>query len=421
MFLAWIFSSNRKILNLRLIFWALGLQFLFALFIFRFTPGVIFFKWLNNVALGVMESSQAGANFLFGPLALAPGTSNEMGQSSLGFILAFQALPTILFFSALIAVLYYFRIMPRLINGFSRIFNKLFNISGAESLVVSSNLFVGIESLLTARPYLSRMTNSEICTVLTAGMATVASNVLAVYVISLGNLFPSIAGHLISATFLSAPAAIIMAKLVYPESEKPKTMGENISPVLANEDNVWMAIINGSMQGLKLIAGIVAMLVAVLGLVALLDSSIGYFGAGFSHLIGGESIWSLKTLLGYVFYPLTLVLGVPVEDVATISRIIGERLILTEVASYVDLAEAIRSHEIVHPRSILIASYALCGFAHVASMAIFVGGFCALAPDKVREISSLGLRSLFAATLACLMTGCVAGVFYHSGLSILAN
>jgi CNT family concentrative nucleoside transporter len=417
--LAWIFSTNKKNMNWRLIIWGLSLQIVFALFIFVFPAGSKIFLAVNDCVVKILDSASAGAKFIFGRLALAPGTVNEAGETSLGFLLAFQGLPTIIFFSALVSVLYFCNIMPFIIRKFAALFTKLMKISGAESLVAVSNIFVGIESALTVKPHLKEMTPSELCTVLTAGMATVASNILAVYVFSLRDLFPNIAGHLISASFLSAPAAVIMSKIILPEEGVPKTLGKNIAPHYEKENSFFEAIINGANTGVKVIVGIVALLIAVIGLVALADLFLGIIGAK-ANLIFNTSIeWSLKNFLGYVFYPLTLILGVPPSDAGVISKIIGERMIVTEVVAYQDLAVVLSKGLLQNPRSVVIATYALCGFAHLASMAIFVGGVSALAPSRTSVLAKVGFRALLAATFACLLTACVAGTFFVNN-SILA-
>ncbi|MHC4426067.1 MAG: NupC/NupG family nucleoside CNT transporter [Planctomycetota bacterium] len=418
---AWALSSDRKNMNWRVIGWGIGLQILVALFIFIVPAGAEVFRVVNDVVVKVLDSASAGAKFVFGPLALAPGQVSETGEKSLGFILAFQAFPTIIFFSALIAILYYFGIMPLIIRGFAYVFTRLMRISGAESLVAASNIFVGIESTLTVKPYLSQMTRSEVCTVLTAGMATVASNVLALYVFSLRAQFPAIAGHLVSASLLSAPAALVMSKIIFPEAESPETLGVHVRPFYEKEKSLFEAIINGANTGVKMIVGIVALLIAVLGLVALADLLLSALGAKINLLFGLEFQWSLKAIFGYIFYPVTLVLGIPPSDAGVVSKIIGERVIVTEVVAYKDLAAALEQNLLQHPRSAVVTTYALCGFAHLASMAIFVGGICALAPDKTRNIGGVALRALLAATLACLLTACVAGTFFTEGSILLGG
>ncbi|MCP4722846.1 MAG: nucleoside transporter, partial [Desulfobacteraceae bacterium] len=364
----------------------------------------------------VLGTASEGAKFVFGSLALPPGV-----QGSFGFILAFQAFPTIIFFSALVSVLYYYRVLPFIIRQFARLFTRVMRISGAESLCVASNIFVGVESAFTIRPYIDKMTRSELCTILTAGMATVASNVLAFYVFTLQAQFPSIAGHLISASFLSAPAALVMSKLIFPETGTPQTLGRVVDIHYEKDAALFEAIINGATSGLKVIFSIVALLIAVMGLVALVDLILGSAGGMVNQWIGTSMDWSLKHILGYVFYPFALIIGVPPVDAGIISQIIGERIILTEVVSYQDLALALSQNSLTHPRSAVVAAYALCGFAHVASMAIFVGGITALAPKRTSAISGVAVKALIAATFACLMTACVAGTFYTNTSLLLGN
>lgn len=418
---AWLFSPDKKNINWRVISWGIAIQILIALFIFIAPAGTRLFLFLNDVVIKILDSASLGARFVFGRLALPPGQVNEAGETSLGFILAFQAFPTIIFFSALISILYFLNIMPLIIRAFAYMFTKLMQVSGAESLVCASNIFVGVESALTVKPYLEKMTRSEFCTVLTAGMATIASNVLVLYVFCLKEQFPTIAGHLISASLLSAPAALVMAKTILPEREKPETLGIHIRPYYEKEKSLFEAIISGANAGVKMIVGIVSLLIAILGLIALSDLFLGFIGKHINILLGFHFDWSLKNILGYIFYPFTLILGVPIKDAGIISRIIGERAIVTEVVAYQDLAKTIANNLLCDPRSAVIATYALCGFAHLASMAIFVGGTSALAPHKTRNIASVSVRSLIAATLACLQTACVAGVFFRTGSILLGK
>ncbi len=403
MIVAWLFSVQRSRVNWRVVLWGVALQLGFAAFIFMVPLGSRIFLAVNDFVVKVLDCAARGSEFVFGFLAKGPGE-----EGSIGFIFAFQALPTIIFFSALIALLYYWRVMPFVVRLFSRIFTRLMRISGAEALVASSNIFVGVESAFTVKPYIGKMTKSELCTMLTAGMATVGSNVLALYVFTLKGVFPTIAGHLVSASILSAPAAIVMAKLIYPETEKPQTLGLDVKPYYEKPDNVFVAVINGSQEGVKVILGITALLIAVLGLTALVDMFLAMISAKLS----------LKLLLSYLAYPFAFMLGVAADDVPNIAQLIGEKMVLTEVVAYLDLAKMLEENVLVSPRSAVIVTYALCGFTHIASMAIFVGGISALAPEKTKELSQVALRALLAATLACMMTGCVAGIFY-SGETLL--
>ncbi len=415
---AWLFSSDRKVVNTRVIFWGIGLQLLVAAFIFVVPAGAKVFLWANDAVTAVLGTATAGVKFVFGRLALPPGTVNAAGETSLGYFLAFQGLPTIIFFAALLGALYYLGIMPFFVRLFARIFSRSMRISGAEALSVSANIFVGVESALVVRPHLKDMTTSELGTIITAGMGTIASTVLAMYVMMLQKEIPMIAGHLVSASFISAPACIVMAKLIMPETGKPLTLGVDVKPHYEREDNLIMAVINGGWEGLKLLGGIITLLIAFLGLLALVNLGLGWAGGLLNGLFGWHVTWSLESFLGYLFYPLTLAMGVPPSDALPIAKVLGDRTILTEVFSYGRLAELMASGALRDPRSAIIASYALCGFAHVASLAIFVGGTSALVPTRVRDLSRIGFRALLAATLACLMTGAVAGTFY-TGSSVL--
>ncbi len=416
---AWLISSNKKVVNWRVILWGTILQMLFALFIFVVPAGSRVFLCINNAVVKVLGSATAGTAFLFGRLALPPGAKNEAGEGSLGFILAFQALPTIIFFASLMGVLYHIGVMPWFIKVFSRVFTRLMKISGAEALSVSSNVFVGVEANMTIRPYLGGMTRSELCTILTAGMSTTASSVMALYVFILQAKFPAIAGHLVSASVLSAIAAIVMSKLILPETQTPATLGIDVQPYHEKQSTVIEAIIQGANEGLKMVACIVALLLAFLGLVALADFLLSSAGTRINNLAGIQIDWSLKGLLGYVFCPFAIVIGVPLSDAFEIAKLIGERAVLTEIKSYQDLAALLSAGALHDPRSAVLAAYALSGFAHVASLAIFIGGTAALAPARTKDLSVVGVRAFIAATLACLMTAAVAGTFFTSNSILL--
>jgi len=304
------------------------------------------------------------------------------------------------------SLLYHWPIMPWVVRGFAWVFTRLMRISGAESLCVASNIFVGVESATVVRPFLARMTRSEFCTILTAGMATVASSTLAVYVGFLGDLIPGIAGHLISASILSAPAAIVFSKIILPEDGVPVTLGMHVRPEIERHSGAIDAIIAGAMAGVKLVVGVVALLIAFLGMVALLDLLIGAIGGWF-----GEE-WSIVAGLGWAFRPLAALIGVPWSDAQLAGEMLGKRLVETEIPAYLDLAAAMKSQAFSHPRSAVVTAYALCGFAHVASLAIFVGGLAALVSERRKDLAAVGPRALLAASLACLMTGAIAGTFY---------
>jgi CNT family concentrative nucleoside transporter len=407
---AWLLSANRRRVNWKTIAWGMGLQLAIGLLVFRLPGSQRVFIWLNDAVVALLDVTKSGTSFLLGPLAAAPG---EPG--SVGFILLFQVLPVAIFFSALTAALYHMRVLQVLVRVCAKIFHRTLGISGAESLCSAANIFVGVESALVIRPYLAKMTRSELMIVLGSGMGTVASTTLGIYVAFLNKSFPQIAGHLLSASVISIPAIVVMAKLLLPETEVPETM-DSIPPEDEAERprNLMSAIIAGAMDGVKLAAGISALLIAMLGLVSLVDKLL----AMPSKWLGLAEPVSLVKVLSWIFYPFAALLGVARADIYEAARLLGERVILTEVVSYQDMSQMIGSGQLSDPRTVVILSYALCGFAHVASVAIFVGGTAALAPSRRDDLAGLGLRALLAATLATLMTGCVAGIF-SSGQGVL--
>jgi len=401
--IASLFSADRRRINWRAIGAGLILQLVIGLVVFRLPLSRRFFILLNDLVIAVLEASKAGTTFLLGPLAIAAG---ETG--SIGFILAFQALPIAIFFSALVAALYHLRLMQPLIRIFARLFHRTLGISGAEALSSSSNIFVGVESALVVQPYLALMTRSELMLLLTSGMATVASTTLGIYVSLLSSSFPQIAGHLISASIISIPAAAVIAKILLPETETPVTIKDiPADDTVPRSANLMSAIIVGAMDGLRLIAGISALLIAGLGLVALTDRILALPAGWF----GMSSTLSITKILTWIFFPFASLLGIVPADISTAARLLGERVILTEVIPYQELAQLAANGQLNDPRTVVILCYALCGFAHFASAAIFVGGTAALAPSRRDDLASVSLRALLAATLATLMTGCVAGMF----------
>jgi CNT family concentrative nucleoside transporter len=401
--MAWLFSASPRAIPWRTVGWGLGLQLAIGLLVFRVPGSRQLFLWLNDVVLALLAASKEGTRFLLGPLAAEPG---EAG--SIGFILAFQVLPVVIFFSAFTAALYHLRLLQPVVRAFARIFHRTLGISGAEALYGASQIFVGIESALMVRPYIERMTRSELLMLLTAGMCTVASSTLGLYVLFLREVFPQIAGHLLSASVISVPAGVVMAKILLPETQMPETSA-HVPPEdhAAHAGNLMGAIIAGAGDGLKLAAGIATLLIAMLGLVALIDRALAWPGTW----LGLSEPLTLGSLLSWAFYPFAALLGIPLADIPLAAQLLGKRVLLTEVVSYQELARLAAAGHIADPRTVVILSYALCGFAHVASVAIFVGGIAALAPTRRDELASFGLRALFAATLATLMTACVAGMF----------
>lgn len=415
MLTAWLFSANRRVFNWRCVVWGTAIQLAFGAFVFLVPAGARIFLFLSDIVVKILGAATKGAEFCFGPLAIPPGRPGHMG-----FILVTQGLSTIIFFASLMSVLYFLRIMPFLIKLFARFFTRAMNVSGAESLCTASNIFVGIESATTILPYLGRMTGSEICTVLTAGFATIASSVLGAYVLMLQQSFPQIAGHLMSASLLSAPAALVMSKLMLPETGQPETLGRIVEPHYEKPSNIVEAAIQGATAGGKLMLGVIVMLMALVGLVALVNMGLSGVTRLVAWATGMQPNLHLENLLAYVFYPFVLVTGVPPADAFEISRLLGIRAIATEIPAYLRLSELISTGALHDGRSAVLASYALCGFAHIPSVAIFVGGISALAPGQTQTLARVAFRALAAATLACLMTAAVAGTFYGKGALLFA-
>ena len=404
--IAWLLARDVKRINYRLLFWGFSFLFLFALFVFQTAIGQNLFGGINTVVIAVVDAALEGPKFAFGSLA-DPAAS---AQNGIGFVLFFQGLATILVISALLSILYYVGIMAWVLKLFSAVFSKLTKISGAESLAASANMFVGNESLLTIRPCLPKLTRSELCVVLACCMATISANVIGLYVGMLRDVFPTIAGHLVSATVLMVPAAVILAKLAMPETETPETLGIRVEPHVEKENSFIEAILAGGENGFKMIVGITTMLIAVVGLLAITNVFVGWCGSHVNPLLGFSAHWSIEGTLAYFFYPLVFLMGVPMADVPTVANLLGTRAIITEVPAYFMLSQLIVENAI-EPRSAVIAAYALCGFTHLPSLAIYVGGAVALAPNRKSDIAAIAWKALLIATLACLLTGAIAGLF----------
>ncbi|MCL2709412.1 MAG: hypothetical protein FWE95_00895 [Planctomycetaceae bacterium] len=419
-FLAWLVSRDFKRINYRLLFWGFAFLFLFAVFVFRTTIGQNLFGGINAVVIAVVNAALEGPKFAFGSLA-DPAAS---AQNGVGFLLFFQGLATILVISALLAILYHVGIMTRLLKLFSAVFSKLTKISGAESLAASANMFVGNESLLAIRPCLPKLTRSELCVVLSCCMATISANVVGLYVGILSGVFPTIAGHLVSATILMVPAAVILAKLAVPETETPETLGIRVDPHVERENSLVEAILSGGETGFKMIVGITTMLIAVVGLLAIANVFVAWCGNQvhplFAPLGFTDSNWSIQGALAYVFYPFVFLMGVPWSDVPTVAHLLGTRVIATEIPAYITLSQLIAENAI-EPRSAVIAAYSLCGFTHIPSLAIYVGGAVALAPNRKSDIAAIAWKALFIATLACFLTGAMAGLFCGESSVLLST
>lgn len=409
--LAWLAGGCQRPFPRRTVIGSASLMLLMGAVIFWLPPTRAVLLALNRIVLAVLRSGNAGAEFLFGPLALGPGQHTASGEPSVGFVLAAQVLPAVIFFAAIMAACYQLGLIQPLVRLFARLFRSTLQLSGAEALAGSANIFFGVESATSVRPYLDRMTPSELLTLLSCGMATVASTTLAIYVLFLQQAFPQIAGHLISASVLCIPAAAMTSKLMLPETGRPETGGQLPElPPARGQRNVMAALAAGAWDGLKLAAGIATLLIAVLGVVALVDLALAALSSPWSARLGGPL--QLSRILSWVFTPLAWLMGIEAADLAEAGRLLGKRLVLTEVVAYRELGSLAQAGA-VSPRTLLVMSYALCGFAHVASVGIFVGGIAALAPSRLDDLAALGLRALIAATLATLITGALAGLFYY--------
>ncbi|MCK4936600.1 MAG: hypothetical protein KAR84_07085, partial [Elusimicrobiales bacterium] len=377
--IAWLFSKHKKKINWKTIGVGVLMQFIFALIILKSPPGKKFFQFMNDVIIKLLSFSDEGARFLFGSL---------INNDSLGFIFAFQVLPTIIFFSSLMSVLYYLGIIQKVMVFFAKIMSKFMGLSGAESLSASANIFVGqTEAPLVIRPYVSSMTQSELLAIMTGGMATIAGGVMAAYVGILKDFLPNIAGHLLAASIMSAPAALVMAKMILPETGVPKTMGIVKMHLKIDDANVIDAAANGAILGLKLALNVAACLIAFMSLLALANFLVGYAG-GLFNITG----LSLEKILSWIFTPLAWIMGVPSGEVMHVANWMGQKTILNEFVAYFNMATFLKENPgLLSERSITIASYALCGFSNLLSIAIQIGGIGGIAPNRRHDLAKLGL------------------------------
>lgn len=419
--IAYALSSNRKAINWRVVFAGIALQIVFALAVLKTEWGRIVFETIGSGFAGLLNFTFEGSDFIFGPLAIPAGL-----EGSLGFIFATQVLPTIVFFASLMAVLYHIGIVQPIVKGLAVAMAKTLRISGAEALSAAANVFVGqTEAPLVIRPYIEKMTRSELMTLMAGGMATIAGGVLAAYVIFLGGDDPAeqikFAAHLLSASIMSAPAAVVMAKVLVPETEKPATLGSVQIHVEKTDVNVLEAAASGASEGLKLALNVGAMLLAFLALLAVLNAFLGWVGA---PVVGGAKLWdlnawmnqisggrfetiSLQSIFGFVFAPLAWAMGVEAADILHFGSLLGEKVAVNEFVAFTSLG---RLEGIMSDRSIIIGTYALCGFANFSSIAIQIGGIGGLAPSRKSDIAALGMKGVIGGALASWMTAVIAGI-----------
>jgi CNT family concentrative nucleoside transporter len=389
--IAWAMSSDRCQIPWRIVFWGLAIQLGLAVLLLKTPAGRPFFDGMNALARALMSFTDVGARFVFGSLA------------DTGFSFVVNVLPIIIVMGSLFAVLYHLGIMQRVVDGLAGLLSRTMRTSGAESLAAVANLFLGMtESALIIKPYLERMTRSELFLLMTLGMATVAGSVMLAYVGMLGG--GDYAGHLATASLLSAPAGILIAKVMIPETNRPETLEKSHSVREKTAVNIIDAAAQGALAGLRLAAYVGALLIAFVALIALVNASIASVGGWF----GVEDL-SLQKLLGYALAPLAWLLGVPWQDASQVGALLGIKTVLNEFIAYGELADLVAAGAIA-PRSAVIASYALCGFANFGSLAILLGGIGGLAPSRRPEVALLGVRSIVSGSLATFMTACVAGL-----------
>ena len=432
--ISFLLSSNKSKINWRLVGGGLALQLIFAVLILKgeslrqiFTPlgwPKDFFNWISYFFVLVLNFTSAGAQFVFGDLAKPPGA-----EGSLGSFFAFQVLPTIIFFASLMSLLYYLGIMQLIVKGMAWIMAKTLGTSGAESLSNSANVFVGqTEAPLMIKPFLNNMTKSELLTIMVGGMATIAGGVMAAYIQILGSAYAVkhgipleqaqqlFATHLLGASVMAAPAGIVISKMMYPETEEPVTKGTVKIEVEKNASNIIEATANGAADGWKLAINVGAMLIAFIALIALVN----YLLNGLGEIINvNESLkanfgqpLSFQLLIGLVLQFVAFGIGVPWEDSLNFGSLLGVKIVLNEFVAYTEMGTLVEVGKILNEKSVLMLTYALCGFANFSSIAIQIGGISPLAPDRKSDIAALGLKAVIGGVLATLMTATLAGLLF---------
>ncbi len=433
--LAYAFSANRKAILWRLVGIGMGIQAVLAIFILKgdylaqfFSPlgwPRLFFKWVSSFFVLVLQFTEEGSRLIFGNLAIGPG-----GEGSLGFYFAFQVLPTIVFFASLTTLLYHYGVLQAVVRFLAVGMQKLMGTSGAESLSMIANIFVGqTEAPLVVKPYVAKMTSSELFAVMTGGMATIAGGVMATYIMMLGDSFAAaqnlsieagrqlFAEQLLGASLMAAPAALVIAKILFPEVDEPVTRGSVKMDVEQTDANGIDAAATGAADGLRLALNVGAMLLAFFALLAMLNYVVMFLGA-LPNQIGGlvgldipVFELSIQMILGWIFAPVAFMIGVPWNEAFQVGSLIGTKLVLTEYIAYINLAE-IAAIGGLSERTIFMATFALCGFANFTSIAIQIGGIGGIAPTRKSELASFGMKAVMAGSLANLMTATYAGMLY---------
>tara|TARA_B100000965_G_scaffold352405_1_gene327581 strand:- start:321 stop:1541 length:1221 start_codon:yes stop_codon:yes gene_type:complete len=389
--IAFLLSENRKKINIKTVSIGLTLQFLFAIFILKTPFGAPIFSFLDQAITKLISFSDSGANFLF--TSYVDGVGFHPGLINF----AFKTLPTIIFFSSLVSVLYHFGIIQVIVKFIARSMQKTMGTSGSETLSVAGNIFLGqTESPLMVRPFIDKMTKSELMAVMTGGFATVSGGVLAIYVSWLSNI-PGIAGHLLAASVMSAPAALVIAKIIYPEAEDSSTMGDLNIKIKQSHTNGMEALSTGATDGLKLAANIAAMLIAFISFVAMINFFLASLGT------------SMEAIFGFIFRPLAWTMGVPWSEAQLVGMLMGKKIVLTELIAYGDL-QTIITEGMISERTAIISTYALCGFSNFGSIGIQLGGIGAMAPDRKKDLAKLVTKAMFGGALASWLTATIAGI-----------
>lgn len=434
--IAFLVSNNKRRINWRLVLSGFVLQIVFAVLMLKgtelstyFSPlgwPRLFFEWLSVGFVTILGFTTDGAKFVFGNLANSPGT-----QDSLGFFFAFQVLPTIIFFASLMSLLYYLGVMQRIVQAMAWVMARVMGTSGAESLSGTANIFVGqTEAPLMIRPFLKGMTKSELLTIMVGGMCTIAGGVLAAYVQMLGYSYAQthgleiaegqakFAAQLLAASIMAAPAGLAISKILFPETSEPETKGTVKVKIEKNASNMVEAAAVGASDGLKLALNVGAMLLAFIALIALIN----YLLSGIGDMTGlnqtlqehyGQPL-SLQLIFGLILRFLAAAIGVPWQDALQVGSLIGTKVVLNEFVGYLDLSSMIATGKIYSDKAIMMATFALCGFANFSSIAIQLGGISPLAPERRKDLASLGFRAVLGGTLANLMTATIAGMFFAS-------
>jgi concentrative nucleoside transporter, CNT family len=388
---AYLFSTERRAIRLKTVAWGLGLQFALGLFVLRVPSGQHLFAVAGAGAKKLLDFSYFGSTFIFGELGKA--------DSNLGFIFAFQVLPTIIFIAAFFAVLYHFGVMQVVIRGAAWVMTKIMGASGAESLNIAASIFMGqTEAPLTIRPFLPKLTKSELMTVMTSGMAHISGGMMAGYI----RVGGADAKNLLTAVIMTAPGTLLLAKMLVPETEHPLTAGRVEMPPSEKEANVLGAIARGTIDGLHLALNVGAMLIVFIALLALLNAMMGRV-----HMHIGWFPYNLQEVLGWIFAPVAWLIGIPWHDAAQIGNLLGTRMVINEFVAFAELGTM---KSALDPRSFTIATFALCGFANFSSIGIQIGGIGALAPEQRQQLAKFGIRAMLAGTMANLMSAAIVGI-----------